>query len=161
VLARSSPPDDQRSIHTAFTIEATYFVKDRLLADWDAHGPTSPEVVKGTAADRLLIEKGKAFCVPIITNEGSRPSGVVEDKLRKRAREAGVVAVTPKEFCVGKIENERALIDDFLSRFRQLTPERVRNGPPHRPELLKRMHDYYSHVLLDTVDGGDALLPAQ
>jgi hypothetical protein len=37
---------------------------------------------------------------------------------------------------------ERALIDDFLARFRRLAPERIRTAPSHVPELLSVMYGY-------------------
>jgi hypothetical protein len=151
-LTEKAPPKDTTSFLPAFTTEIVHFIKDRLFSEWVAGTSKEPETARGDAADELLIAKAKYFGVPVITNEGFKPSGIVDEKMRALAKGAGVVAVTPEEFYAGKLD-EATAIADFLARFRQFAPDRIRTGRKHVPRLLSTVFGYYQHVLLGVTKG--------
>jgi len=80
--------------------------------------PSEPGTASGNDADRLLVEIAKEHGLPLITNEGYSMNGIVDEKLRKRAQDAGVQVFTPREFCQGKLD-ETEEISAFLQRFRE------------------------------------------
>ena len=72
-------------------------------------------------ADRALLSFAQKANLPLITNEGYTKDGVFDERLRKRAKEAGVSVFTAREFYAGKIDEAKE-IDSFLLRFRDAMP---------------------------------------
>ncbi len=93
----------------------------------------------------------RARSAPFDTNEGYTKDGVFDERLRKRAKEAGVSVFTAREFYAGKIDEAKE-IDSFLLRFRDAMPgflaarERER-GKDLGGEVLKLIHGYYRMIL--------------
>ncbi len=102
-------------------------------------------------ADRALLSFAQKANLPLITNEGYTKDGVFDERLRKRAKEAGVSVFTAREFYAGKIDEAKE-IDSFLLRFRDAMPgflaarERER-GKDLGGEVLKLIHGYYRMIL--------------
>ncbi len=159
LLERVSPPQPS-DFFTTFTTLLIHFVKDYLLPRWRITMPTEPGVECSNAADAALLAFAKEHRVPLITNEGYRPSGIVVEKLRKDAIDAGVPVFTPREFCARKI-NEVDEMDSFFTRFeelgyRYLEDHRRRFGPGNVGTNLDTLFGYYRMVLTGKVEGRDA-----
>lgn len=158
-LMAKAPPDQlASSFETAFTTIFIWFVKDYVLPRWEMLVPTQPGTEKGSAADRAYVESAKSGGLPLVTNEGFTPSGIVDQGLRKRAKTAGVPVFTPREFYDGKI-NEAVEIGGFLTRFRDQAPRYLaahweRIGKKDKSdELLTLVFGVYRHVLLGETEG--------
>jgi hypothetical protein len=101
----------------------------------------------------------KEHALPLVTNEGVTQSGIAEEKMRKRARNAGVSVFSPREFYLGKIDEEEE-IEAFLTRFRAQVPRyleaRKRElGEDNVAEVLLWIYGYYRLVLRGEVEGRD------
>lgn len=151
LMQRCAPPAagglDLRSDFTTFFV---HFVREHVLAGW------KPMVVNGAdetanRADERLISLAKRYSVPLITNEGFSTIGLSETKLRKSAREEGVVALAPREF-YGSQADEDELSEGFLSRFRAAAPPYLADreltfGKDEGPRVLEWIYRFYRFVL--------------
>ena len=84
-------------------------------------------------------------------------NGIVDEKLRKRAQDAGVQVFTPREFCQGKLD-ETEEISAFLQRFREqavryLEARQRELGPDKGYEVISLMDGYYRHILRGETEG--------
>jgi hypothetical protein len=159
LTTRVPPAPGGQTLESDFTTVFLYFVKDYVLPEWESHMPTEPGDASGNDADRLLVEFAKEHALPLITNEGFTQRGVVEEKMRKRAREAGVSVFSPRQFYLGKID-EAAEIEAFLSRFRDQVPRyleaRKRElGEDNVAEVLSWVYGYYRLILKGEAEGRD------
>jgi len=160
LLTRVAPPTAKGgvSLGVEFTTTFSWFVKDYLLPDWNMNIPTEPGGERGNAADAALVALARQASVPLITNEGYTAAGIVDEKLRKRAKEAGVEVFAPREFYDGKMD-ETAETEAFLERWASEAPrylEQHRNefGRDKSDELLAIICGLYRHVLLGETEGG-------
>ena len=148
----NDPPDE---FTQAFTTEVVHVVAPHVLPGWDAQIAQFEEPMAGNRADHTLCEKAQELRVPLITNEGYRESGVLEDvKLRKRAKEAGVPVFTPREFWEGKFDEEAACASFFV-RLKEAAHQRIADGPAHLPDLYPYIAGYYRHVVYGVTAGRD------
>jgi hypothetical protein len=160
MLMRSAPPaPGGTSMKSDFTTVFLHFVKDYVLPDWSPTMPTEPGTEAKNEADAALIECAKKHNLPLITNEGYTPKGLVEIKMRKLAREAGVQVFAPREFYAGKID-EAEEIAAFLQRFREHAPGYLKErnqtlGPDQMGKVLGWIIGYYRMILLGVVEGRD------
>jgi hypothetical protein len=153
ILTSRVPPKDQDSFEGDFTRFFIYFVKDRLLSNWDHKLDDRDGGVRADAADDRLVVLAQQLGKPLITNEGYGLNGVTDIKLRKQALDAGVAVFTPREFWLTKLD-ARAEIAAFFERFAieaqhyspyQNTRRRI-EGRDYR--MFEVMRGYYRHVLL-------------
>ena len=103
--------------------------------------------------DALLIRLALVNRLPLITNEGYSASGLSErsDRLRARARAAGVDVRTPREYWHERIDAISAC-HDILWAFDREAPrflERYEATSPVR-KTFSDMRGYYEHVLFGT-----------
>jgi rRNA-processing protein FCF1 len=134
-----------------FTTYFVHFVKDRVLSKWTIAMPTERGNESKDEADDALIAYALTNNLPLITNEGYRKSGIFDDGMRAKAKQAGVHVFTPKEFCKGKID-ETEVIEDFFRRFeveghRFLEERRHERGEDGAPELFDLILGYYGMIL--------------
>ena len=140
-----------------FTNTFLHFVKDYVLPNWNPTMPTEPGTESGNDADRALIEHARVHGVPLITNEGYTPAGIVDDGMRRRARDAGVHVFAPIELYRGRI-NEAEEIEAFLRRFREQVPRylearRREIGEDNFHRVLEWVYGYYRLILFgETAD---------
>lgn len=162
--------DYQKSLANAFTVQFIHFVRPKLLNRWGQEW-MAPETVTGTAADKALVEFAQRMKLPLITNEGNTPSGVLEQGMRKRAREAKVLVYTPRDFYTGHLDCGAAS-ENFLKQFRSAAPSYIGARPlylgknPNElgrrvrkrlQKLLLHMEGYYRLVFRGEWNGGDPL----
>src|SRR5580704_11789456 len=121
LLKRVPPAPGGQTTESDFTTVFLYFVKDYLLPDWDTQMPTQPGSEAGNDADEAYVAFAKEHRLPLITNEGYEQNGIVDKRMRKLAKDAGVSVFAPREFCAGKID-EAVEIEDFLQRFKEQAP---------------------------------------
>jgi hypothetical protein len=119
--------------------------------------PPQPGNEAKNDADKAYIDFAKAHGVPLITNEGYGPSGIVDEKMRKLAKDAGVAVFAPREFCAHKID-EAAEIEGFLRRFKEQAPAYMAArekelGEDDISKLLTFIYGYYRMILRGEVDG--------
>jgi len=160
VTMREIPPDaDDRFENQALRIWAHY-VKDTVLADWIMTCPSNGDgEPKGNAADALLVERAKEYGVPLVSNEGISVNGVDEKKyIRKKAREAGVSILTPRQF-YGDID-ELLQCALFMKRFNERAAAHIAQSshPDFMREAMLYVQGYYRHVFYGITQGySDAL----
>ncbi len=134
-----------------FTEFSVWFVFETLLPNWtratfNVHGGQ-----RGSQADLVLIQHAKKHGLPLITNEGNLPGGIVDDGMRKKAKAAGVRPLAPSEFYGNKI-NEVEEVDRFLERFRAEAPKYLRDRRrrfgdlDHGGEQMAFMYRYYLFI---------------
>ena len=143
-----------------FTTVFVHFVKESLLPDWMPLAPTEPGTEAGNQADAALVAYARDNALPLITNEGYTMTGVVDAKMRKLAREAGVAVFAPREFYAGKLVEDDE-IEAFLQRFRDEAPgylatRRAEHGAEDKMnEVLEWVFGYYRLILRGEVAGRD------
>jgi hypothetical protein len=96
VLLLKAPPTDPRSNFPRFY---TYFVKEKLLPDWEAENdPANDANVKGNDVDLLCLKWAEQHRVPLVSWEGLGPSGPIPSKLIPReAKARAIELVTPEQ----------------------------------------------------------------
>lgn len=159
--------DDERAYREAFIKTFLWFVRERLLAGWDAKMLTTD--AKGNDADDLLLAYAKENSVPLITNEGYTATGINrKNRMQRLAKEAGVTIVKAVEFCRDDIDSQdeaRA----FLRAFREETPRYLKHylkrhskGRQGIHRILKDLDRYYDVILSSfansAADGARSLL---
>jgi hypothetical protein len=142
-----------------FTTVFHYFVKDYLLPDWQPSTTTEPGSEAGNEADRALVAFAKQHALPLITNEGYTQNGIVDEKMRKLAKDEGVQVFTPREFWLRRFDETKA-IEGFFQAFLDQAPlymvaRRKELGEDKIREVLDRVYGYYRLVLLGEVAGSD------
>jgi len=122
--------------------------------------PAAPGSEASNGADDALIAYAKKNAIPLITNEGYTVRGLADEKMRKRAKDAGVYVYAPHEFYAGKI-NESDEIEAFFERFKEQAPlhlesRRTKFGPGDKMgHTLDWVFNYYRMILLGEVEGRD------
>jgi hypothetical protein len=162
LLVRCAPPSKAGggpggALESCYTSFFVHFVRDYVLPDWNHTMPTEPGDAASNAADRLLVETAKLSGLPLITNEGYTPAGIVNERMRKLALDDGVLTFTPREFYQGKID-EAEEAGGFLRRFREQAPgylEARRNelGPDKGHEVMSFMDGYFRHIFFGETEG--------
>ena len=156
-LTELVPPDAEETPETQpekhFTTNFIHFVKDFVLPNWrPSIVAPKDEKPTGNAADAWLVAYAKEQGFPLVTNEGFKPTGYVEGKIVKRAREAGVEVFTPRDFYEGKMDVESE-IDAFLQRFRDGAREYLR-GRTDKTYLVLQWMEGALQARLAWGDGG-------
>jgi hypothetical protein len=106
------------SLAQSFTSTVEHLVHKAMLCDWRVVADASPGTQRSHEADRDLLRFARAAGVPLISNEGRRPDGTIDwdgRKIPARAKAAGVIACSPREFC-GALD-EATERDEFRVRF--------------------------------------------
>jgi hypothetical protein len=157
MLKRVPPAPGGQSLESDFTTVFLYFVKDYLLADWNPQMPEQPDGEAGNDADATYIAVAKEHGLPLITNESYGQNGIVDEKMRKQAKDAGVAVFAPREFCAGRID-EAVEIEHFLRRFKDQAPvyieaRRKDLGEDDIDEVLTWIFGYYRMILRGEVEG--------
>jgi hypothetical protein len=158
LLTRRAPPaPGGATLESDFTTVFIYFVKDYVLPDWTTQMPTQPGGEAGSDADKAYVAFAKEHGLPLITNEGYGQNGIVDEKMRKLAKDEGVAVFAPREFYAGKID-EAVEIEAFLRRFKEQAPaymeERKRDlGEDNIGEVLTWIFGYYRMILRGEVEG--------
>jgi hypothetical protein len=153
LLTRRAPPAaGGATMESDFTNTFLHFVKDYVLPNWNPTMPTASGTEGRNDADRALVEHARGRGVPLITNEGYSPTGIVDEGMRQLAMAAGVRVFTPREFYQGRID-EGAEIDAFLRRFREQVPHylevrRREVGKDNFHRVLEWVYGYYRLILL-------------
>jgi hypothetical protein len=157
LMLKAPPSPGGHAMESDFTTVFVHFVKDYVLPDWSPTMPTEPGSEASNEADRALVAYAKDNGLPLITNEGNTPDGIIDEKMRKLARDAGVAVFAPFEFYDGKI-NETEEVDAFLARFRHEAPRYLsaRNERDEMWKVLQWIEGYYRMVLRGEVAGRDA-----
>ena len=158
-LEKNSPPTATPGTHypTDFTKAFVWFIKDRVLPDWEWQ-ITDPRGERGNAADQALVDAALRHGVPLITNEGFNKDGYGEGGIGRRARAAGVPWFHPHGYYQGKID-EAAEIGEFFQRCQMEAPQfladhwRDVGGRDKWDELLDFVILTYRHVLLGETRG--------
>jgi hypothetical protein len=161
LLTRTAPPTavGGQSIEAEFVVFFLHFVKDYILPNWLPVMPREPGSEMSNIADTALLDVAREHGLPLITNEGYTPDGIRDEKLRKRALDAGVRVFTPREFYADKID-ETAEVAWFLGKFVEEMPdflaarEREMGKRDLAEDVLKLIHGYYRLVLLGQSEGG-------
>jgi hypothetical protein len=152
ITRRAPPAPGGETMESDFTNAFLHFVKDYVLPNWNPTMPTAPGTEAKNDADKALVEHARARGLPLITNEGYSQAGIVEEGMRRFAREAGVQVFAPREFYQGKID-EAEEIEAFLRRFREQVPRyievrRREVGEDNFHLVLEWVHGYYRLILL-------------
>lgn len=157
LMLRAPPSPGGHAMESDFTTAFVHFVKDYVLPDWSPTMPTEPGSEASNEADRALVAYAKDNGLPLITNEGNTPDGIIDEKMRKLARDAGVAVFAPCQFYDGKM-NEAEEVDAFLGRFRHEAPRYLsdRNERDEMWKVLQWIEGYYRMVLRGEVAGRDA-----
>lgn len=141
------------SMSSDFTTFCIWFVKDHLLPRWGDGLSTeqSDAQLRGNAADAELLRIALENNLPLITNEGVTKAGVIDQKLRLKAKERGARVFSPREFWEGRIDPCKAATA-FLSRFVEQRPvyleqRRQKVGEDKTSEVLDWIFRYYHGVL--------------
>jgi hypothetical protein len=156
LLMKRVPPGGM-TLESHFTTVFHHFVKDYVLPDWEHQVPTQPGTESKNQADAAYIDLAKRNGLPLITNEGYGQNGIVDEKMRKLAKDAGVAVFAPREFYPGKV-NEAAEIEDFLRRFKKTAPAYMEKrekelGEDDIGKLLGFMYGHYRMILRGEVEG--------
>jgi hypothetical protein len=119
--------------------------------------PGEPGTEASNGADDALLTFARRARIPLITNEGYTKDGLLDIRLRKRAKEAGVEVFTAAEFHAGKM-NEAEEVETFLALFRARMPAylaaRERElGKDLGEKVLDLIHSYYRMVLRGELAG--------
>jgi hypothetical protein len=143
----------QRSWNDAFIRTYIWYVKEQIFRNWTESMKISDAV--GSAADDEMLAYAKAHSLPLISSEGYTPEGIDDrNRMRKKARKAGVNVVRAADYYAGKIdEEEESRI--FLQRFKGGAPGyvnayRKKHGKSAAIELfMNQMGDYYNYLFGD------------
>jgi hypothetical protein len=132
-----------------FATLTVHFVRERVLSRWTHAVPVPPEKERGNQADQWLVHEAKRLSVPLITNDGLKTDGTIDDRkkgTRTMAKAAGVMVVTPREFFQGKLD-EAAAADRFRERFNEQARLHVQGRTDQLDKVLQRLGGYYDVVL--------------
>ncbi len=143
----------QRSWNDAFVRTYNWYVKEQIFRNWTESMKISDAV--GSAADDEMLAYAKDHSLPLISSEGYTPDGIDDrNRMRKKARKAGVNLVRAADFYAGKVdEQEESRI--FLQRFKSgargyVNAYRKKHGKSAAIELfMNQMGDYYNFLLGD------------
>jgi hypothetical protein len=154
---RAPPAAGGATMESDFTNMFLHFVKDYVLPDWNMIMPTQPGTEAKNDADKAYIDYAKQHGLPLITNEGYGQNGLVDEKMRKLAKDAGVAVYAPREFYQGQID-EAAEIEAFLQRFKEQVPvymdvRKKLLGEDKIGAVLTWVYGYYRMILLGEVEG--------
>lgn len=96
-----------------------WFLKERVLRNWDDRAKHEGDIRGGACDDALLALALENHC-PLVTNEGVKTDGSVDDShgLRSKARSAGAVVFSPREFWTSR-QNESEATTAILSQIDQ------------------------------------------
>jgi hypothetical protein len=130
----SSVEDGEKSNFVRFYI---YFVKDKLLSNWQAGGDiSSDDSIKGNEVDRLCLDWAGNHKIPLISWEGHGPAGFDASKLIPReAKVRGIDLVTPDQLLIRNNFNEQRAIRRFLSDWNANIDEYLVGSPDARETL--------------------------
>jgi len=138
------------------------YTKPTLLNRWLLTTPIELNEPTGSDADTLLVETAKEWDVPLISYEGLSTAGIDPDRkgMRRKAKQAGVRLVTPREFYWQDEQHELLLSALFVTRFKSHAPDYIAKKP--HPEVMlntfNHLEAYYRHVLYgDTLGHREAL----
>jgi hypothetical protein len=151
-LAKIVPPapekDGGQDWELDFATNVIHFVREFLLANWTHAMPLPAEGERGNAADKWLVAEALRLNVPLISNEGLRIDGSIDQakNIRKLATGAGITVVTPRDFFNGRID-EVAAADAFQVRFIEQLNIYTRDRTDHLERMLWMMKRYYDVVL--------------
>lgn len=131
------------------------FVAPRILSEWQCHWPTVDETPrKGNAADDAYVEYAQAHDLPLISWEGYRENGTIDEtkRLRRWAAATGVAVLTPEQYYERSGCDAEADIAWFLSRFRLEAPDYIAESPNSEAVRDALVYTYggYEHFLLGT-----------
>jgi hypothetical protein len=119
------PLSSTEELANSFTTRFVNFVHPRLLGNWIMEWAEDPEIVVGNDADEMLLEFAADHQLPLVTNEGYTPKGVIHEKMRLLATDRGVRAYTPAEFCRAKSFDPQAGARAFIEDFGRLAPHYI------------------------------------
>jgi hypothetical protein len=120
----------------AYTHLFSNFVYPELLPAWRSIGDARL-FLKGNEADDELLRLALERSIPLITFEGHTPNGLIDQKLREKAKKAGADVFTPGEFVMGKLDE--AAVDGFLARYQDRAQAFAR-------EETERYDHYQGHL---------------
>jgi hypothetical protein len=95
----------------------------------------------------------------VVTNEGYTQNGIVDERMRKLAKDDGVQVFTPREFWLGRIDETKE-IEGFFQAFENQAPiyivaRRNELGEDRIGEVLDWVYGYYRLVLVGEANGRD------
>ena len=160
IMVARVPPSAVDTFENHYTTIIVNFVKDQLLSRWRALSQNEDDNLHGTRVDESLIALAGERQVPLITNEGFTQAGVVETGIRERAARAGVVAVAPREFFQGQLDEEGAA-RAFIAAFRGRANGYI-DSHPKRDVVLDSMKwaaGYLRHVLFGETNNTEQAVP--
>jgi hypothetical protein len=157
LLKRASPAPGGETMESDFTTVFLHFIKDYLLPNWNPTMPAEPGNEAKDDADSAYVAVARESGLPLLTNEGYGQSGIMNEKMRKLAKDAGVAVFAPREFYPDKID-EAAEIEDFLRRFKERAPvymeaRRKELGEDKIGGVLTWIYGYYRMILRGEVEG--------
>lgn len=141
-----------------FTRVFAHFVQPFCLRRWNAVVTTEHGDVRRSEADRAHVALAKARGIPLVTNEGAREDGSLDETklIRAEAHGADVTVLTPRQAFQGHI-NEEEEIEAFLARFKDRAPNYLdRRGIRDRMgDVLTWVFGLYRFILRGEVEGRD------
>jgi len=121
-----------------------YFIKDMLLPSWMfGADPEADLAKKGDDVDMLCLDWAEQHKVPLISFEGSGPSGPLPERLMpSEAAKRGIDLVTPQEFIRRERFDPRPAMQRFFSGWTKHAAGYLLANPAAK-EPLEYAHHFY------------------
>jgi hypothetical protein len=131
-----------------YLTQSIHLVMAIVLQGWTHAGPEIPETESSHDADQWHVDQAARRKIPLITNEGLKVDGTVDHKkpIWKKAAAATVDVFTPRGYLTGKLANEDASFEAFLTRFERVAHDYVKGRPDELHRVLKMMGRSYQMV---------------
>lgn len=141
------PTDTDRAVEVNYTKLYIYFIKDMLLPSWlFGADPEADLTKKGNDVDMLCLDWAEQHKVPLISFEGSGPSGPLPERLMpSEATKRGIDLVTPQEFIRRERFDPRPAMRRFFSGWTKHAPSYLSANPAAR-EPLEYAHHFYMRM---------------
>jgi hypothetical protein len=141
------PTDIARATEINYLKLYLYFIKDSLLPSWlPGADPEADGTKKGNDVDLLCLDWAERHKVPLISWEGSGPSGPIPSRLiPSEAARRGIDLVTPEELVHREGFNERAAARRFFAAWNKHAPVYLSTSPLFR-DLVEHAHHFYMRM---------------